>query len=363
MLRLPENIIKFAAESGIDVNLYKKFRDYYNHYRSVQYKANVDYDNSISFEEKTEKMHSLILETVNKISGVKEGFAESILQTNPNYRWATFATINSLIDSVLAETIVSDFDQFAEVKYGGWGDTFTFDTDTSDLFIISKMSNGKRRGFGQRQYKSQTSLIPENRVITVEEDWYRILCGKRNLAEYTLKVILAFEEQMSLDIYNAINDTYSTLGANFKAAAYTQSGFVQLAERISACNAGANTIVFGTKTALSNVLPTNDYLKMGLGQEYKTVGYLRDFMNVDLMPLKQKVEWQSGSYDFVLDNTRLYFISTNVQKLVKVAIEGNTLTFSDTASNTANLVESQTLQKRWAVGVVTNAKYGIMDMS
>ena len=363
MLRLSDNIVKFATDSGIDTKIYAKFKDYYNHYRNINKKSTEDFDKTKTFAEKTESMHKDILDTVKKLSGVSAAFSESILTTNPVYRWATFATINSLIDSILPDTIVSDFNEFAEVRNGGWGATFTFDTDSSDLFIVSKMANGKRRGFGQRQYKSQESLIPENRSITVEEDYYRILCGKRNLAEYAVKVAMSFEEAMALDVYTCINDTYSTLGANFKEASYTQTGFVQLAERVEAANGGARVIAFGTKTALSNVLPTNDYLKMQLGQEYKTLGYLRDFMNVDIMPIKQKVEWQTGNYGFELDNTRIYFIATNVQKLVKIAIEGDTLTFSDVAANTAKLMESQTLQKRWKVGLITNAKYGMMDLS
>lgn len=208
------------------------------------------------------------------------------------------------------------------------------------------MSNGKRHAFGQRQYTNQSSLIPVNRAITVMEDYYRILAGKRNLAEYAMKVIMAFEEEMSLDIYNAINDTYSSLGANFKTASYTQASFVQLAERVSAANGGANTVVFGTKTAFSNVLPDNDNLKQGLGNEYAKVGYIRDFMGVDMMPLKQKVEWTTGNYGFRIDNTRMYFISTNVNKLVKVAIEGDIMSFTDIASDTATLTETQTIQKR-----------------
>jgi hypothetical protein len=210
---------------------------------------------------------------------------------------------------------------------------------------------------------NQDSLIPVNRAITVEEDYYRILAGKRNLASYALKVILSFEQEMADDIYNAINDTYDSLASNFKEASFTQTGFVQLAERVSGANGGANCIVFGTKTALSYVLPTNDNLKLGLGTEYSKVGYIRDFMGVDMMQLRQKVEWETGDYGFKIDNTRMYFISTNVQKLVKVAIEGDTMSFNTMASDTANLTETQTIQKRWAVGLITNAKYGIMDVA
>lgn len=364
MARLSNNLVKFAMDSGIDTSIYTKFRDYCNHYKAIQFKATCDYDTQKSFEEKNLKMHEDISLAIAKLAGVKtENFSASIVNSNPLYRWATDAIVNSLIDSILAESIITDFGQFAEVKYGGWGDTFTFDLDSSDLFIVSKMSNGKRHAFGQRQYMNQESLIPVNRAITVEEDYYRILSAKRNLAQYAMKVIMAFEEEMSLDIYNAINDTYSTLGANFKEASFTQSGFVQLAERVSAANGGANSVVFGTKTALSYALPTNDNLKLGLGTEYSKVGYIRDFMGVDMMPLRQKVEWQTGDYDFKLDNTRMYFISTNVQKLVKVAIEGETMSFNDMASSTANLTETKTLQKRWSVALITNAKYGIMDVA
>lgn len=364
MLRLSDNIVRFATDSGIEMDIYAKFKDYYNHYRSINKKGKEDYDTHKTFAEKSELINKEINAIVKKLSGVASaGFSEAVMTTNPLYRWATFATINSLIDSIIPDTIIADFDQFAEVRNGGWGDTFTFDIDSSDLFIVSKMANGKRRGFGQRQYKSQESLIPENRSITVEEDYYRILCGKRSLAEYAVKVAASMSEMMGLEVYNCINDTYSSLGANFKAASYTQTSFVQLAERVSAANGGANVIAFGTKTALSNVLPTNDYLKMQLGAEYKTLGYLRDFMNVDIMPIKQKVEWTSGDYDFELDNTRIYFISTNVQKLVKIAIEGDTLTFADMASDNAKMMESKTLMKRWKVGLITNAKYGIMDIT
>jgi hypothetical protein len=364
MARLGDNIIKFSTESGVETSLFDKFRDYVNHYRAIQFKTKVDYDNKISFEEKNDKMNDDITKAIAKLSGVKtENFSQAIVMSNPMYKWATDAIVNSLIDSILADSVITDFGAFAEIKYGGYGDTFTFDIDNSDLFVVSKMSNGKRHAFGQRQYTNQESLIPTNRAITVSEDYYRILAGKRNLASYAMKVIMAFEEEMALDIYNAINDTYSSLGANFKEASFTDLGWVQLAERISAANGASNCIAFGTKSALSYVLPTNDYLKSSLGTEYTNIGYIRDFMGVDTMQLKQHVEWQTGDYDFKVDNTRIYFISTNVQKLVKVAIEGTTMSFNTMASDTANLTEIQTLQKRFAVGLISNAKYGIMDVA
>ena len=374
MIRIPDNVLKFASKTE---DFYGAWIDYFNHYRAVNFKANVDYDNTKSFEEKTKKLHTAIEEKIGEIAGINNtGFSDTVWKTNPNYRWATFAVIGSMIDMVIPDVVANDFMQFAEVRNGGFGDNFVFDIASSDLFIVSKGANGKRHTFAQRQFNGQVTLIPEPRFVTVEEDLYRILCGKRNLAEYAMKCALAMEKELSIDVYKAINDTYTTLPDNFKGnternatgesireAGFTAEAFVKLAQRVQAANGGARCVVFGTKLALSKILPSNDYLKMQLGDIYNRMGYLTTFMGVDLFEIPQKIDDTAGDYSFALGDNRLYFISTGVQKLVKIGFEGETITITDGQYANANLTQATTLQKRWAVGIATNAKYGIMDVT
>jgi hypothetical protein len=360
MIRIPDNVLKF---SNGNVDLYKAWGDYFNHYRAVNFKTNVDYDRSVSFEEKTEKLHKTIEARIGEVAGINNtGFSDAVWKTNPNYRWATFAVIGSMIDMVIPEVVVDDFMQFAEVRNGGFGDNFVFDIASSDLFIVTKGANGKRHTFAQRQFNGQTSLVPEPRMVTVEEDLYRVLCGKRNLAEYAMKCALAMEKELSIDVYKAINDTYATLPTNLKEASFTVDGFVKLAQRVQAANGGARCVVFGTKLGLSKILPSNDYLKMQLGDIYNRMGYLTTFMSVDLFEIPQKIDDAAGDYSFALEDDKLYFISTGVQKLVKIGFEGETITITDGQYVNANLTQATTLQKRWAVGIATNAKYGMMDV-
>jgi len=360
MIRIPDNVLKF---SNGNVDLYKAWGDYFNHYRAVNFKTNVDYDRNVSFEEKTEKLHKAIEARIGEVAGINNtGFSDAIWKTNPNYRWATFAVIGSMIDMAIPEVVVDDFMQFAEVRNGGFGDNFVFDIASSDLFIVSKGANGKRHTFAQRQFNGQVALNPEPRFVTVEEDLYRILCGKRNLAEYAMKCALAMEKELSIDVYKAINDTYATLPTNFKEASFTVDGFVKLAQRVQAANGGARCVVFGTKIGLSKILPSSDYLKMQLGDIYNRMGYLTTFMGVGLFEIPQKIDDAAGDYSFALEDDKLYFISTGVQKLVKIGFEGETITITDGQYANANLTQATTLQKRWAVGIATNAKYGIMDV-
>jgi hypothetical protein len=362
-MKFTNSVLAFSKTYGLK-DLLEGFEDYYSHYKSEVMGKKSIFNDKISFAEKTQTLHGSIEEVVSKMSGVQNmGFSESVMRTNPNYQWAAFAVIGAMVDSVIADSVNDNFARFAEVKNVGFGDSLAFDIKPNDLFITTKAGNGKRHAFAQRQFNGQAVLLPENHMITVEEDLYRILAGKRNLAEYAVKVAMSVEEQMMTEVYDAINDTYSALPAQFKEASFTQTTFVQLAQRVKAFNGGSAVAAFGTQVALSSILPSNDYLKMGLGQEYNNNGYLGKFMGiVDLFELPQKADWKSATYATKLDDTRVYLISGSQDKLVKIGVEGETITYADNMTANATLTQRQTLHKKYAVGLISNAKYGIVDL-
>lgn len=362
MIRIPERVLTFGEESHID--LHKKFADYFNHYRAVNFNAKRDYDSTVTFEEKGAKLHSAIEAEIAKVAGVNGTvLSEHVWKSSPMYRFATFAVINSLVDMVIPDVIADEYGQFAEIKNGAYGDSFVFDIKSSDLFTVSKNGNARRHVAANKQFTGQTSLIPENRSITVSVDWYRVVSGKENLAEYAMEVALSFEAEIAKDIYAALSTSFSKLTANFKEAAFTEVAFRKLAARVAAANGGARTIVYGTNISLGNILPTNDYLKMGLGENYVNVGYLPVFLNTPLMAINQKIDWTSEDYGFALSDNEMFFIASPSQKLVKVCFEGETLTVQDGQLANANMEQNMTLQKRWKAGIVTNSKYGIMHLA
>ena len=59
----------------------------------------------------------------------------------------------------------------------------------------------------------------------------------------------------------------------------------------------------------------------------------------------------------------IFFISPGAQKLVKIVIEGGSLTFSDDFASNGNLTQVSSLHSRFGVAVVTGAKYGIMKVT
>jgi len=361
MVRIPDNIVAF---SGGNTDLYSAWVDYFNHYKNEFQKKNVDYDHSMSFAEKTDKLDKAIKAEIAKAAGSNNSnFSDEIFRNSPNYKWATYAVIGAMIDIILPDTIIEDFANIAEVRVGAWGDNFAFDIESNDLFTVTQAGQGRRNAFAQRAYTNQVTLTPTSRMITVEEDLYRILSGKVNLAEWVLKCTRSIETEMSIDVFTALDSTYGSLLANFQVNGYTQSAFTTLAQTVTATNFGAQCVCFGTKNAISQILPANDFLKMQLGDTYSKLGYITTFFGVDIFEVPQRINWLSGTYNFALNDQHLYFISTSAQKLIKVGLEGDLLAITDAATDNANLVQTTTLIKKYGVILASNAKYGILSLN
>lgn len=347
-----------------NADLPKLWKDYFSHYRAVNYSAAVDYDKQFSFDDKTEKMNGAIHQEIAKLVGFSGDsvVAENVLSTSPMYVWAAYAVVNALVDMIVPDVLASEYSQFADIKNIGWGDSASFDIKSSDLFTVTKAGNSRRHVTAQRQFTGQTTLTPVNHIITTQVDLYRVLAGKENLASYAFKVALSMAAEMSLDVYAALSGSYNTITAAFKEAAFTQAAWTNLRNRVAAANGGGRVFACGTNTALSTVLPTNDYLKMGLGESYNNIGYLPVYLNTPCIAFDQKIDWDSADYAFALADDEVFFIHSTENKLVKIVIEGQTLSVQDAMTANANLTVNNSMHKKWIVGLVSSAKHGVMKV-
>lgn len=342
-------------------NLIPAWKDYVNNYRAVNFSVKKSYDTSKTLDEKEVLVNAAIDREIANLMKVDCSFVDKeAYVTNPTYQWAKFAVINKLVDMIIPDVVREDYMHIANTQTIGYGDSAVFDIKSGDLFTVVKNGNSRRHVEAQRQFTGQKAVVPVNHTITTEVDWYRVMAGKENNAEYAMKVVLSIESEIATDIMAAVKDSFSTLTANFKENAYSETAFKKLAARVGAANGGAKAVAIGTELGLGTILPTNDYLKMGLGETYAKVGYLPVFKNVPLIALAQKIDWSSADYDFALDDSYIYMISPQTQKLVQVVFEGGTLSIADGQFANSNLTQKVSLHTRYAVALITNAKYGIM---
>lgn len=164
---------------------------------------------------------------------------------------------------------------------------------------------------------------------------------KESLAEFVSKVIRSIESEIARDTYITFNTAMSNLGTtgNTKLlyAGYSQSDLITLAQKVSAWNGGQKAVIVGTPVALLSVLPADANYRYDLQSDYVKLGYISNMGSYDIMAIPQIADW-ANPYTLLLDDTRLYVVSPSANKLVKLVVEGSTMSNVDQPFASANLL-------------------------
>jgi hypothetical protein len=373
--KIPAQVVLFAG--GEDkLGVYNMFRDYWNQFRTRNGAKGLDFSTttvnkdgetvSISFDEKEAAMNSALKREIMRKAGI-ESFADFPLETwatHPTLKWATFAVVSAMVDMILPETIIDSIGLYSDVRTIGWGDSAAFDVEPRDLFVVSKAGRGKRTSEIHKQFKGQVVINPEQHELTVGVSLYRVLAGKESLAEFVTKVARSVETQLTIEVYNAFvtATTALTTGAyGLKVAGFTQKDFTLLAQKVGAWNGGALPVCIGTQVALANILPADGNYRYDIASDFVKMGYVRNFVGTDIVVLPQVADY-ANPFGLLLADTDLWFVSTGAQKIIKVVLEGNVLSYTSDVYANANLVQTSTMIKSWGVGVATNAVAGMMTL-
>lgn len=81
----------------------------------------------------------------------------------------------------------------------------------------------------------------------------------------------------------------------------------------------------------------------------------------DIMAIPQIADWATP-FTLLLDDTRLYVVSPSANKLVKLVVEGSTMSNVDQPFANANLTQNATIYKAWKSGIATNSIAGLMTL-
>jgi len=105
-------------------------------------------------------------------------------------------------------------------------------------------------------------------------------------------------------------------------------------------------LLMGTLQALSTVVPSaaDTHWRYELDSEYARIGYIRTSKGVDLMVMPQVADWKNP-FGLKLNDKRIYFLSPSSQKIVKVVLEGTTMTITDSPFDRQNLLQKASTLK------------------
>lgn len=292
-------------------------------------------------------------------SGVKrEGLAPEAWATNPSVKWASFAIVDAVINAILPSVLTPAFGVFMDLRFVGVGDIMKFRVQPNTLYTVSKGGKGERTTFRQKKYAGDVIVAPEEHIVTIYTDMYRVLAGLDSPSEFIRLVVMSVEQDMYAEAVDALvtgltavtNGTPYTYTGNFDMAQ-----LLAMAERVQVYNQGVRPVIAGTAVALMNVIPdSTSGFRMVSEAAGGSIDFMRNVFGFDVLRLNQAA---SKDGNLVLPNDRLFIISPAQDKLVKGAVS-NALTNSNQFYDNADISENCTYRKNYAFAYASAAKAG-----
>ena len=224
-------------------------------------------------------------------------------------------------------------------------------------------SDAKRFSFNKKEFAIDQSLSAVNHQITVSAELYKVLAGVESLARFVRKAVLAMETQLTVDAYNALATLVANVNfpAKLKVAGYSEDALIELCQIVQAYNNGAKPVIVGTKRAIYKMLPDSAKgYRMITDAENPKINIVRGFFDWDIIELDQVATGKN--YGLVLDDKKLYVLSTGTDKLIKGVIEGGATSYTDANYDNADLSQRTTLNKRYAFDAISNSTAGVVTL-
>lgn len=356
MTKILKEVLNYSQQQFGGTDLVVAFKDYFCHYHGIGDK----FDKSMQLSDKKIKIDYAMKEKIANLANVGSmvGLDPMVLATSPNYQWATFAVVGTLVDAVLPDALIDSIGMYADLRFGGYGDSANIRIKPRDLFVVSKGGKNNLTTEIYKQYDGNKTLSPEFRDISVATSLYRVLAGEEDMAEFAMKAAKSLEVQMTYDAYTAFASAMTALpttGSNsLKTAGYSQADMLKKCQQVTAWNGGKQAIILGTKSALANVLPANANFRYTLESDYVRLGYIKDFLGYSVIEMPQVADYTS-EFGLKLDDKKIYIISPSSDKLIKGFIEGSLLSLVSSYENNADLTQTTTMKKSYVFAVATSS--------
>ena len=276
---------------------------------------------------------------------------------------ASLAIVDATINAILPSVLTPAFGLFMDLRFVGVGDIYKFRVNPNSLYTVSKGGKGERTSFRQKKYATDVIITPEEHIVTIYTDMYRVLAGKEDIGEFIRLVVLSIEQDMYAEAIDALTTGLNavTSGTDFTyTGAFDMKKLLTMAQKVQVFNANVRPVIAGTSVALMNVLPdsTAGY-RMNIDGNGGSINLVRNVYGYDVLVMDQAVS-KDGS--LVLPNDKLFVISPAQDKLVKGAVS-NALTNSNQFYDNADITQNFTMRKNYGFAYASAAKAGIYNIT
>lgn len=275
----------------------------------------------------------------------------------------------SAVETVVTPAVASDFTgKWAEIRNIAWGDTAEFTIDSNEILIAKKSAEGVVAGTNQRVFRDTITINPEPLNIRFDTDWYEIAAGKADFGKMYFRASQGFVNYITLSAYNELVSLATQIPASYRYVGLTTNNIDLATMAVSGANNGQRATILGTLPAVRKVLPTNDFLKFGISEEWVKMGYVGTHAGTPVVKIDNLINpttinsnTTAGTPSFLFKNDVLFVLPFVDRKPVKIVFEGDLFNAYKNAIQTGDKTESASLTYRIGIKYVYDQIIGVVS--
>ena len=278
---------------------------------------------SVSKSERDEAIRKEIFEALG-IEGYERKAFRRAWRENKN---KVYAIIEEVVNQVMVDGEYQKsafFNQFVEIKNYALGDTGEFYVEGKNELIVQEFSGSHFDLRRQRIDAGQSFTVGmRDYGIKVYEYFERILSGRASIEELVVLLYEAIEKKLAEMAEATFMSAMTKLPATFKVSGnYDEENILEMLAHLEAVN-GEKPILVGPKMALRKLQGiVGGEWSDGMKQTRNEALVLPVWNSYSCMEIAQG--HKLGTFEFTMDNNKVYAISGSNTKIVKMVLEGDT---------------------------------------
>lgn len=275
-------------------------------------------------------------------------------------QYKVFAIISEMFPVMTKAGLVGKFDRWVDFHDVAVGDKPYFTVEDNDIYATVTTSRGNADVDRQKINDRKFTVTTANESIKFYDELDRFMTGEITIERMTMKAVEAHLNSTAIKISDAIYNSYSAVGTNFKATGSFDAATLNLIiENVKAASGASKVQIFGTSTALSNVGDIAGRSDAEI-EQFNGMGFYGFFRGHELIALPQAYRPNTSGQTFAINTNYLVIVPAEI-KIGKVVFEGDTF-IKATESDVRNDKQLEVLyDRRMGVGAITVAegRYGI----
>jgi hypothetical protein len=270
-----------------------------------------------------------------------------------------YEIIESVITTITPAVTSMFTGMYNEIKNIGYGDTAQFDVESNEILIVNKSAEGVTFGGEQHKFNTTKTVETESLNISFSTDWYAIAAGKSDFGKMFFKAGQGFANYFTVEAYNKLYAMALQVPASYKFTGFTTENIDLATMAVEGANGGVGASIIGTLPAVREVVPSNDFFKLGIGEEWVKVGYIGNHAGSPVVKIGNLINpttinsnTSAGTPSFLFRNDVLFVMPFVNAKPVKTVFEGDLFQVSLSSIETSDKTERASLTYKAGVDYV-----------